>query len=199
MSIIGGLLFYNSKHADIGDLARHNIGKLREAVNGVSQNVFDAKSDAEVVDLVIKEMRVDPLVVHFDAAQKDVQETTMEIRDDFGFGDGPIQVPALRATKSMPFSGDRNLWEFMTGSWSTSMPQGEVTGNRLIVGMIVRADRAAEAKAHIDRTIEEIKGYVTKQRAQIDAYNDSLPGHILPLVEERRKRRGAASALLNEL
>lgn len=65
--------------------------------------------------------------------------------------------------------------------------------------MVVRTDRAAEAKAHIDGSMQEIGQYHAQQRVQIDAYNAGLPAQIRPFVEERRKRRGAASALLDEL
>ncbi|HEY0313830.1 MAG TPA: hypothetical protein VGC56_15230 [Allosphingosinicella sp.] len=199
MSVIGDVLFYNRNGASVSDHARYFHGQLRETVGRLPQSEFDAKSDDEVVDLVAAEMRMDSLEVDFEKAEKDVQETTVEVRDQFGFRDGPISVPALRATKSIPFTGDAGLWTVGTGTWSTSMPQGEVSGNKLVVGMVVRTNQAAEAKTHIDRTIQEIGQYLAQQRVQIDAYNDGLPAQIRPLVEERRKHRGAASALLDQL
>jgi hypothetical protein len=199
MSIIGDMLFYRRDGASISDYARHFQQQLRPAVDKVAQGVFDRKTDDEIVEIVAAEMRLQPLEVDFDNVEKDVQETTMEVHDQFGFGDGPIEVPALRATKSIPFKGDAGLWTVGTGTWSSSMPQGEVVGNRLVVGLVVRTDRQADAKPHLDRTIQDIQQYLAQQRVQIDAYNDSLPGQIRPLVEERRKRRGAASALLDEL
>jgi hypothetical protein len=198
MSIIGELLFFNRNGASVSDYARHFQGQLREKVAAVPQNVFDGKTDDEVVEIVTAEMRMQPLEVEFDKAEKDVQETTMEVRDHFSYGE-TVEVPALRATKSLPFRGDAGLWTVGTGTWSSSMPQGEVSGNKLVVGMVVRTDRAGDAKAHIDSTMKEIEGYLAQQRQQIDAYNASLPGQIQPLVEERRGRRGAASALLDQL
>jgi trehalose-6-phosphate synthase len=199
MSIIGEMLFYNRNGSSVSDYARHFQSKLPEAVAKVPQADFDRKSDDEIVELVAAEMSMQPLEVDLAGAQKDVQETTLSVRDQYGFSDGPVAVPALRATKSMPFKGDAGLWKVSTGSWSTNMPRGEVRGSKLVVGIVVRTERAADAKEHIDSTIQQIQHYVAQLQVQIDIYNDSLPGQIRPLVEERRSRRGAASALLDDL
>jgi hypothetical protein len=200
MSVIGEVLFHNRQGSSISDYARHFHEQLREKVAAVPQNVFDGKSDDEVVEIVAADMRMQPLEVDFDRAEKDVQETTLEVRDHFSFGDGgTVSVPALRASKSIPFKGDAGLWTVGTGTWSSRPPRGEVRGNKLVVGIVVRTDRQADAKPHIDRTIQEIEQYLAQQRVQIDAYNNDLSDQIRPLVEERRKRRGSASALLDEL
>ncbi len=197
MSIIGEPLFFNRNHADIGDIVRHHQSKLKEAVDRVSQSDFDAKTDEEVIATVAEDMRLHPLEVDFDAAEKRVEETTTEVRDHFS--EGVVRVPALRATKAIPFKGDGGLWRIMTGTWSTTMPYGEVRGQTLIIGTVVRAERAEEAKQHIDSTIHEIQGYLPQQRAKIDEYNNSLPGLIRPLVEARRNRRNQAAELLGRL
>jgi hypothetical protein len=199
LSIIGEPLFFNRNHADVGDIARHHQSKLKEAVDRVSQSDFDAKSDAEVIAIVAEDMRLHPLEVDFDAAQKRVEETTTNVRDSFSFDEGTVRVPALKATKTIPFKGDGGFWRIMTGTWSTTMPYGEVRGQTLIVGIVVRADRTDEAKQHIDSTIKEIQKYLPQQCAKIDDYNNSLPALIRPLVEARRSRRNQAAELLGKL
>lgn len=197
MSIIGEPLFFNRNHVDINAVARHQYSKLRETVDKIPQNEFDSSTDDEVVEKVVNEMRIEPLEVDFQAAEKKVEETSVAVRDYFS--ERPVQVPGLRAMKIIPFKGDKELWQYMTGSWSSMMPYGEVQRGRLIVGMEVRVDRGEDAKQHIEATIRDIGQYLAQQRVQIDAYNDGLSAQVRPLVEERRKRRGAASSLLADL
>jgi hypothetical protein len=199
VSVIGEFLFYNSNHAGIDDAIRAQEPKLREMVDRLPDRDFDSQSDDELTARIVEEARFDPLVVDFEGATKNVRETTTEVRDSFGWDRETVQVPAFEVTKTIPFTGDANIWRLMTGQWSTSMPRGEVRGKTLIVGITVPTQRAEEAKAYLDSTIDEIKEYVPRQKALIDAYNDSLPARVAPLVAARRSRRSAAADLLAKL
>lgn len=199
MSVIGDLLFFNSNHAGIDDAIRTQEPQTRAMIDRIPDRDFDSQTDDEIVAKIVEEARFDPLLVDFDGAVPNVRETTLEVRDSFGWGGGSATVPALEATKAIPFTGDANIWRLMTGQWSSSMPRGEVRGKSLIVGIVVRTEQTNEAKAYIDETIAQIKEYVPRQKAQIDAYNERLPGFVRPLVEARRSRRGAAADLLSKL
>jgi hypothetical protein len=199
VSVIGEPLFYNANGAGIDDAIRTQEPKTRAMVDQIADRVFDSQSDEEIIAKIVAEARFDPLVVNFEGAVANVEETTLEVRDSFGWERGTVPVPAFRVTKAIPFTGDAGIWRLMTGQWSSSMPHGEVRGDKLIVGIVVRTQQADEAKAYLDRTIEQIGKYVPRQKAQIDAYNESLPGLVRPLVELRRNRRGAAAELLGKL
>lgn len=198
MSAIGDLLFYNSNHAGVDDVIRAQELKFQAMVDQIPDSLFDRQSDDEVIAKVVEDARFDPLIVDFDGAVPNIEETTIEVRDSFGW-DGSAQVPALRVTKTIPFTGDEGFWRLMAGQWSSSMPRGEVRGKKLIVGTTVRTERADEAKTYLDNTINEIKQYVPLQKEKVDAYNEGLPGRIGPYVEARRKRRGVAADLLSKL
>jgi hypothetical protein len=199
VSVIGDLLFYNSNLHSIDDAIRAQEPKLREMVDRVPDSVFAGETDEEIVARLVDEARFDPLIVDFEGAVPNVEETTLAVRDSFGWDGRTVQVPALRATKAIPFTGDAGIWKLIAGSWSSSPPRGEIRGNKLIVGMVVRTEQADEAKTYIDRTIAEIKEYVPRQKASIDAYNEGLPQRLRPLVGARRQRRSAAADLLGRL
>jgi hypothetical protein len=194
MSVFGDPLFHN--RADIGDVIRQQGARVRSAVDGIADNRFDRMSDDEAVNEVVDKLKIDPLRVDFENAAKSVRETKMDYRDPFG---GIARVDALEVSKSFPFEGDQELWTIGTGSWSSTMPRGDIIGGRLTVGMTVRTNEGETAKGHIDKTVEQIKEYIAQQTRQIDAFNATLPGQARPLVEERRKRRCTASDLLAKL
>jgi hypothetical protein len=137
--------------------------------------------------------------VDFDGAKADVREQPVEARDIFGLGRGTTQVPGLRATISIPFEGDPQLWHLRTNPWSTSPPRGEVRAQTLLIGIEVTAQSADEAKRYIDQTLGQIREHLQRQEAQIAQHNSTLKGHALPLVKARRARLGTAADLLKKL
>src|SRR5436190_24148948 len=98
MSVIGDPLFYNSNHTGVDDVIRAQGPKFQTMVDQIPDSVFDRQSDDEVVAKVVQDARFDPLIVDFDGAVPNIDETTTDVRDSFGWG-GAAKVPALRVTK----------------------------------------------------------------------------------------------------
>lgn len=194
MSVIGDTLFLRRDGGNIHDVIRTSSERLRQHVDQFDERQFDRGSDEEVVAALAKQLRIEPLLVDFDNSTKAASEIQVEVEDHFG---GRTRVPGLLVTKSFPFTGDRELWNIGTGTWGSVMPRGEISSGRLMVGMEVRANDGDTAVNHINSTIEQIRGYLAQQREPIDAFNQALPVHLLPLVQERRKRRGAADDLMS--
>jgi hypothetical protein len=197
MGIIGKPLFYNQR-VGIDDVIRDRRNNIARAVDSIPDSRFDAMNDDEAVAAAVHELELDPLKVDFENPTKNVRETKIAYRDEFGMG-GSGQADGLEVTKSFPFEGDSNLFSIGTGSWSTSMPYGEVNRGSLVVGMTVRTSDGDAAKNHIDKAVEQIQGYLKSQSDQINAFHEALPGEVRPLVERRRARRGTASDLLSRL
>jgi len=200
MAVVGELLFYHRNGVDLDDILRHNSTKnLRDVVDGLAEKIFQESSDEEIADKVASEMRIEPLEVDFDGAVPKVEETQVEIRDAYGFDRGPIRVAGLRATKTIPFKGDANLWHLRTNPFDMNPPHGEVRGKYLVVGIEVSAQQGDQAAQYIDGAIKSISEYVKRQRAQIEPYNESLKKAALPFIQQRRSRLGNAADLLKKL
>ncbi len=194
MSVIGEALFYRSDMASVQDVVRHKDAHMQKVVDEYDQHKFDAQTDEEVVAALERELRVEPLIVDFEAATKAVDEITISVRDHFG---GQAVVPGLRVTKSFPFTGDKDLWNFGTGQWGSSMPRGSVEHGRLVVGMEVRAADGETAANHVLSTVDEVKRYLELQRTPLETFNATINARLHPLVKARRDRRGAAQNLLD--
>jgi len=74
---------------------------------------MNSKPD-EIADHIASQMTVDPLVLYEDRAEMEQHETKIDVSQWSGrnlFGEaGPIYVPGIAVTVSIPFSGDRHLW-----------------------------------------------------------------------------------------
>jgi len=199
MSAVGELLFYRRDQVDLDGVLRHQLELLRGKVDALPDQLFSEKTDEGIAQYLAKQHAVEPLSVDFAAAKPNVQETRVEVRDQFGFNRGPIRVPGLLATKAIPFKGDPGLWRLRTNPFNMHRPHGEVRGNMLIIGIAVPAQQADEAARYIERTIGQIPEYLQRQEAQIARHNASIAQTSLQWIRARRQRLGSASDLLKKL
>lgn len=199
MTVLGDLLFYRSDMVGLGDVLRHRVEQLRTKVDALPDRLFAEKSDDEIATQIASEQAIAPLVADFAAATAKVQETEVEVHDQFGFHRGPIRVAGLEATKTIPFTGDPDLWRLHPNSWSSSPPRGDVRRNNLVIGITVPAQQADEAARYIDRTIADLPDYIVRQKVLIDQHNASLFTQVMPWIKARRQRLSAASDLLKKL
>ena len=78
------------------------------------------------------------------------------------------------------------------------MPQGQVRGSEITIGMEVHQSDGEAAVNHINSTVVAIKDYIAQQKAHIDTFNATLPDRLLPLIKARRDRRGGTQSLLDK-
>ena len=136
-----------------------------------------------------------PLAIDEASARKKADEIQVSVRDVFG---DTAVVPGLRLSKTFSFTGDPQLWGFGTGKWSSTMPQGQVRGSEITIGMEVHQSDGEAAVNHINSTVVAIKDYIAQQKAHIDTFNATLPDRLLPLIKARRDRRGGTQSLLDK-
>jgi hypothetical protein len=199
MAALGELLFYRRDQVGLDDVLRHQVELLRGKVDALPDELFSAKSDEGIAQHLAKENAVEPLSVDFAAAKPNVQETQVEVQDQFGFNRGPVRVSGLLATKSIPFKGDAALWHLRTNPYTMNPPRGDVRGNMLVIGIAVPAQQADEAARYIERTIGQIPEYLERQAAQIAQHNASLAAASMQSIRARRQRLGSASDLIKKL
>jgi len=198
MALIGELLFHKG---DLSHTLRCQLERLRATIDGLAEKTLTTKSDSEIADMLISDFQVEPIDVHIEKAEAKVEECETELRDNFRFNlpNGPVIVPGLKASKSIPFSGDPELWKHRPNSYTLSPPRGEVRGNMLVIGITVHESQSDEAKRHIDSTIEQLPTYLGAQERQIKEYNAQISADIPKLILQRRSRLSAASDLLKKL
>jgi uncharacterized coiled-coil protein SlyX len=197
MSVIGDLLFWSGRGADLDTHLRHVLQNVVAAeVDRVPASDFSSKSDDEIVAALVEKLKGEPIELKREEAEPDVVEKSVYVQDVFG---GTATVPGLRIAKIVPFAGEAGLFKLTPNQWDTNPPHGEVRGNNLIVGMEVRASDDEQAIQYIDQTLAKVQIYIDRQKAQLDAYNGQLPDVIRPTVERRRATLGKASSVADRL
>jgi hypothetical protein len=199
MAVLGELLFYRRDQVDLDTVLRARSEHLRKKIDGLPDRTFHEKTDHEIAQNLADSEAIEPLKLDFDNAQAAVSEVQVEVHDDYGFDRGPVRVAGLRATKSIPFTGDRELWRLRTNPFDLNPPRGEVRDQNLVIGIEVPVQQADQAKRYIDDTITALPEWLGRSRAQVEAYNAGIAARTMPIVQQRRARLGQAADLLKKL
>jgi hypothetical protein len=197
VSYLGDLLFVRRDRVDLDAVLRHRAeAKVRELVDGLSESAFANQTDEQLAQEVYKYAQLMPLRVDFDKATAAVKEVPFETNSVFG---ERLRVKGLRATKTIPFTGDADLWHLLTNPHDMNPPHGAVSGQTVVIGIDVREQEGDQANSYISDTVARIKTYVERQAAQIETYNKALPARIKPIIQQRRSRLSSATDLLKKL
>lgn len=196
--VIGELLFFTGwNKPSLSDALRGQISAaLPKAVDQIPEAEFSSRTDQELLDQVLADVRIEPLSLDLDAAKPEAKEIQVDAQNLWGERG---RVPGLRITKTIPFSGDRELWKLYPDQFDMNPPRGDIRSNTLILGMEVREHESDAAVAHIQNTLAQIQTYTERQAGIIETYNGELPAHILPLIQARRGRLSKAASVLDKL
>ena len=195
MNSRNNLLFYEG---DLDDSLRNQLARARESVHRIPQDQFLNSPEDEIVQHIVSDLKVEPLVLYDEQAEMDQRETNIDVsgwRDRNPLGDrGPIFVAAVEVVVSTPYSGDPQLWRLKPNMWQSEFPQAEVSSpGRTGIGYLKIAitqpvDEPPERiKSRLDKELRSIRFYIKSQRTQINQFNSSLPQAVQDAVHSRRE------------
>lgn len=201
------VLFHGNSLYDV--LAAHEQ-KIQAVVDQIPEAQFRSNTDEQVVAHVVSEMTVEPLVIFDDRMQATQTEGTIDVsewRERNPFRDrGPIHVPSIRVTVTLPYAGESSLWKCKPSTWGGTLPYGRTsTSNGAGAGVLtMMVELPADSdpndfKRQIDEQVKAIRNNVGYQKSQLDQFNAQLPARAQAAVTKRRTRLGKAADVLKVL
>jgi len=201
---------YLFAEGDLDGTLRAHQGSISAKIDAIPRDQFMNAQPEEIIDHVLSEMTVDPLVIYEDRAEMDQRETKIDVsgrRDRNPFGDrGPINVSGVAVSVSIPFTGDSSLWKLRPNQWQSIFPRAKVVSSRgenaghIQIDMAQPTDEAQERfKARLDEELKTIRFYLQSQKAQIEGFNAGLRAQVLAVVSGRRDRIQKHDGLQNIL
>ncbi|MCJ7525664.1 MAG: hypothetical protein MUP71_10665 [Candidatus Aminicenantes bacterium] len=178
---------------------RAHLASIGTKVDAIPRDQFMNAQVEEVIEHILSEMIVEPLVIYEDRAEMEQRETKIDVsewRDRNPFGDrGPIYVAGVSVSVSIPFTGDSSLWKLRPNQWQTIYPHARVLAGRsqsnghIQIDLAQPADETKERfKQRLDEELKTIRFYVQSQNQQVNSFNANLRGQILAVVNARRDR-----------
>jgi len=174
-----------------------HFAKVQQKVDSIERDQFLASRDDEIVEHVVSEMTVNPLVLHEDASVMDQEETRVDVAgspDRDPSMEGPIWVAGTRVTISIPWSGDASLWKLRPDVLMMRYPRGSLRqpgpdGVGYLDIVIARpTDEGGEAfKRVLEGTLKDVRDVIKQQREIIDRRNGELPEAVRTAIRNRRE------------
>lgn len=184
---------------DLDATLRAHQSSIGAKVDAIPRDQFMNAREEEVVEYILSELTVEPLILYEDRAEMEQRETKIDVsgwRDRNPFGDrGPIHVAGVSVSVSIPFTGDSSLWKLKPNHWQTVFPRARVAAGRGQTNGHIQIDLAQPAdepqerfKQRLDEQLKTIRFYVQSQKQQVDTFNAGLRGQIIDMVNARRER-----------
>ena len=107
------LLFHNY---DLMNTMESHIENIPDMIGKINKDQFLSASEKQLHDHIYSQNEMEPITLNEDRSLMDQDEIEVDVRGDpmragniFGHS-GPMLVPGIRVTVSIPFSGEKNLW-----------------------------------------------------------------------------------------
>ena len=196
---------YLFAEADLDDQLRERQRQIAAKVDAIPEGQFLISSDQDVVEHVIPQLVVEPIMLQLDARTMSKAETKVDVSGDpmriFSPGRrGPFLIPGTRVNIDIPYTGEDWIFRYRTNPWSTVFPRAEVKRGSLRISISLPHDAEPELfKKSYDRELRLIGEYVDRARTQVAAYNESLETLVRQAVTHRRTRLGKHAGIADLL
>ena len=187
-----------------------HFAKIDDKVNAIPERQFLKTDDDAVVEHVASELEVQPIELHEDAKTMEHRETTVDVTGRFEYfarpGEGPVLVPGLEVTVSVPFTGDPGLWKLRPSQWRTTFPCGQVRrpGNDGVGYLDITLKQPSKTepdafKHGLEATLGDVRFYLASQRKQVEQNNQQLRDRVRQAVVTRRERLASHASVVDAL
>ena len=192
--------------ADLDNQLRVKKSQVSEVINCIPEQQFLISKDEELVEHIVANHTVQPLVLHEEAKTMEQSETEVDVSRDRGRSfrpghSGPFYVHGTHVDVNIPFTGEDWIFNYRPDRYSSAFPRAEVNRGYLRISISLPHDAETERfKEMYDRQIQLIKGYVEWSHNQVLEYNQSLDGIARQAIASRRERlnkHAGIAALLN--
>ena len=181
---------------DLGNQLHERQLQVTAKVDGIPESQFLISSDQEVIEHIIPQQVVEPIVLQLDAMTMSKAETQVDVSGDpmrmfSPDRSGPFYIPGTRVDIDIPYTGEDWIFSYRTNTWSTVFPRAEVKRGSLRISISLPHDAAPERfKETYDRELRLIREYVDRAHTQVAAYNESLDSLVHQGITDRRNRLG---------
>jgi hypothetical protein len=180
---------------DLGDYLRYRNKQATQFVDTIPEARFRSLADQEIIDEILQNFTISPIDLQEDGRTMRREETQIDVAHWRG-EPGPIYVPGIRVTISIPFVGQPDLWRLRPSTFTTTFPRGRVrsiaNANDVLEIVIQQpADQPTDQiKRQLDEITNDVRFYLENQRTDIERASPELAAQVQAAVSRRRQLLG---------
>ena len=194
------LLFSKSNWFSVEE---HQNNQLKEEVGAYDGNRLLNTSVDVLSDYFADKYSIDVPVLNRDAIVADQREAKVDMSHDFRYAprfDGrPNMVDGSMVEITVPFTGDRQLFDVRPTTFSMNPPRASIRVDTLILQFTGVSQSADQVKSGIENALSDIETHLDRLRNSAAALNLSLRSTAAQAIEARRGKLLANQNLVSSL
>jgi hypothetical protein len=177
-------LIFNSR--DMLSYQRFRSHSARQVVDGLLDRQVLEGDHTDLVRQLFEEVQIHPIELEWEQMYQDApRETDVTLRNQFY--DEVAQVRGTRVVVHVPFRGDADLFRVAPTTNNFNPPRADVQDNEVLIVWEGRSGEVAQAKAHVDEVVTQIKTYATWSKNDCDGFNGQLSRDLAGWLRTRKQ------------
>lgn len=176
------------------DVQRSCEIKLNDEIKRFDGNRLLNTSPEDLVNYFEKSYCLDVPVLQEEGISISQREAQVDVsnRFDYNYGyrdqSGPTYVTGTAIDVSVPFSGDRQLFDVQPSTYNSAPPRADVQADHLHFSIINTQLNAEQVRSTIERTLADIKQYLEWLRSNAATWNGRIRNLAQGSIEARRQK-----------
>ena len=172
------------------DLMYRQEQSATAAPAGINDDVLLNTPTEDLVEELAEKYRLNVPVLDRSNAEAEHSEGPVEVYDyfsrDYGGSDGRRTVQASIVELTVPYTGDRGLFDVQPTTFDSGPPRAQIDGNHVAVRHSDRELKPEEANKALNGVLDDIERYLTWQRATAEPFNERIKVRLREAVEARK-------------
>lgn len=175
------------------DVLRMQDEAVKREIGNLSEERVLKTDPEELTNYFAQKLTIDVPILDEDKITVDREEINIDVSGDpnrFFMDDESTDVPGVRFSFFVPYSGDKVLFHCQPSSHTLNPPRARVEDGLIILDFEMASDQVNDQniRAGFDRELGHIKNALDTMRGDTDEFNKSLPDKIKGLIDGRRDK-----------
>lgn len=183
---------YLFSKADWFSVQEHQRKSMLDEIARYDGNKLLNTSVEDLSKYFAEKYKIDVPILREDEIRADQRETQIDVSHDqmryIRDRSRPFHVPGTLIEVIVPFDGEAEAFSIRPSTYNLSPPVAEVRGKTLIIQVSGTNLTSDGVRSSIDRTIEEVNGYLENLRRNATQLNEGLLPAARQAIEHRRDK-----------
>lgn len=181
----------------LSDALRQHEEKMFKVIQGLNADRVLSASTDTLADEMVEDFQLEVPTLRDEEARADQKEVTLD--GGQSWRGGRIERAGIQVSVFMPFDGDKNLFYVQPSSYRTNSPRAEVRDHEIVFRFEQVDHDDEKLKLDYERELENTRWHLDRVRQDVEAFNQTLRGNAVTLIEGRKQKllkdRGLVASL----
>jgi hypothetical protein len=176
---------------NIFDVLTHQQERMKADISQLGTSVIESTSEEQLVHDLTAKFKLEMPVLEDDKAYISHREVEVDVSRDpmrmIWDRNQPFYIKGTEITVKVPFKGASDLFQVRPQTFNLNPPRGEIRSNEVHLVQVRTDNNAAAVKAEYERTIHDMKQYLSWLEASIADFNSKIGQQVQALITQRRQ------------